>query len=287
MTREGGDTETRGTGDKGNGGRHGFLPLPRSPAPPSPPLLTVAVIAHNEERFIEGALRSAQPLHADLLVVLDARTTDRTGELARDLGARVVVEPFRSFSAQRNRALDVCQTPWVLFLDADEQLSEALCAEITALIHKPSLCAGYWIPRRNRYWRRWLRGGGWYPDHQLRLLRRGYAGYDPNRLVHEVAILHGETSFLENHLLHWNIDSFAELRTKQRGYALAEAQALWRSGARARWRNLLLQPPREVKRRFWSWQGYRDGALGLFLALIMGYYEWVKYVHLKALERAL
>lgn len=249
-------------------------------------MLTIAIIARDEERFIADALASVASLGARTLVLLDPRTTDRTAELATRLGAEVEVAPFRSFSAQRNRALASCRTPWLLFLDADERLSPELAAELRDLLAGDSPHAGYWLPRRNRYWRRWLRGGGWYPDEQLRLLRPERARYDEQRLVHELVQLDGSAGHLSGHLLHHNIDTLAELRHKQRRYALAEAQTLYQQGVRARWRNLVLQPLREVKRRFWTWHGYRDGALGLFLAIIMGYYELIKYVHLKALERA-
>ena len=248
------------------------------------PLLTVAIIARNEERFIAAALQSARPLAAELLVVLDPRTSDRTAAIAEAEGAAVVLHPFRSFPAQRNYALSLCRTPWLLFLDADEQLSPALCTELAALLPDADK-AGYWLPRRNRYWRRWLKGGGWYPDHQLRLLQPSKAQYDETRLVHELVVVAGETGRCQEHLLHWNIASWRELREKQHRYAVSEAQTLWQQGSRARPHNLVLQPLREIHRRFIVWHGYRDGALGLVLSGTMAYYEWVKYVHLWGLGR--
>ena len=255
-------------------------------------MLSVAVIARDEERHIAVALQSAQPIAGELLVLLDTRTTDRTAEIARGCGARVVEAAFRSHAAQRNRALALCAGEWVLFLDADERLTPELIAEIQMLGadkdagERGNEYAGYWIPRHNLYWGRALRGGGWYPDRQLRLLRRGAARYDERRLIHEYPELDGPAGMLSGHLLHINIESLRELRRKQRGYALQEAQTLYLAGVRARPHNLILQPLREARRRFWSWQGYRDGGLGLFLAIAMGYYELVKYIHLKGLERS-
>ncbi|MBA3946463.1 MAG: glycosyltransferase family 2 protein [Herpetosiphonaceae bacterium] len=251
------------------------------------PNLTVAIIARDEEALIAAALASARPLTAELLLVLDPRTTDRTALIAAEHGARVDQHIFRSFGAQRNHALTICRTPWILFLDADERISPELQTELAMALQQSGSYHGYWVPRRNRYWHHWLRGGGWYPDYQLRLLQRDHAHYSPDRLVHEFAELDGAVGYLHEHLLHWNINSWAELRSKQRHYALAEAQTLYRAGVRASRRNLLLQPLREVKRRFWTWHGYRDRGLGLFLALVMGYYEWVKYVHLAGLAEAM
>lgn len=249
-------------------------------------MLSIAIIARDEERHIAGALESAAGVADELVVVLDPRTRDHTAAIAAARGARVVPHLFRSFPAQRNYALGVCRGRWVLFLDADERLTPELRAELAALREAdPPEVAGFWIPRHNLYFGRALKGGGWYPDHQLRLLRRAVARYDAERLVHELVELEGPARKLAGHLIHINIESWSELHRKQRAYALAEAQTLQRAGVRARWHNLVLQPLREVHRRFRTWHGYRDGWLGLTLALTMGYYELVKYVHLKALDR--
>lgn len=254
------------------------------------PLLSIAIIARDEERHLGAALASAAPVADELVVLVDPRSQDLTAAVARAAGARVFPEPFVSFPAQRNRALALCRGRWVLFLDADERLDDALIAELLALKaawaqgHEPA--AGYAIPRHNLYWGRALRGGGWYPDHQLRLVRRTQARYDEERLVHELVILDGPQQQLTGHLIHINIESWAELRRKQHGYALAEAATLARAGAVARPHNLVLQPLREVKRRFVTWGGWRDGALGLLLALVMGWYELVKYRHLRARQRS-
>lgn len=250
-------------------------------------MISVALLARDEERYIEEAIRSAGTIAAEVVVLLDPRSTDRTAEIARVAGATVYEERFRSHSAQRNRALALCQYPWVFFLDADERLTPELAAEMWSLDLLASPYAGYSVPRYNLYWGRRLLGGGWYPDRQLRLLRRSSAHYDERRLIHELAELDGPAGELAGHLLHINIESLHELRQKQYDYALKEAQTLWGQGLRARPHNLLLQPLREMKRRFWTWQGYRDGALGLFLALAMGYYEAVKYAQLRALGHSI
>lgn len=247
--------------------------------------LSVAVIARDEQAYIAAALLSAAPVADELVVLLDARSADDTAAIARRAGAAVVVEAWVSFPRQRNRALQLCRGDWVLFLDADERLSPELLAELRAFKRSAPDGDGFWIPRQNLYFGRRLRGGGWYPDRQLRLLRRAAAHYDENRLVHELVQQGEPAGELHGHLVHINIETWAELHRKQRGYAIAEAQTLARAGTRARWRNVWLQPPREAWRRFVTWHGYRDGALGLVLAAVMGYYELVKYVHLKGLSR--
>lgn len=247
---------------------------------------SIVIIARDEERYIDEALQSAAAIADELIVLLDPRTTDRTAEIAQRHRAQVIQHTFSSFPSQRNYALEQCRGEWVLFLDADERIMPELLAELQQFRTSPPRSnVGYWIPRHNLYFGRPLRGGGWYPDRQLRLLRRGYARYDQDRLVHELVVLDGAAGELTNHLLHINIETWPELHRKQRDYAIKEAQTLARNGVRAKWRNLVLQPLREINRRFIVWHGYHDGVLGLVLALIMGYYELVKYVHLLALGR--
>ena len=272
--------------------------------------LSIAIIARDEERHIAAARDSVAGLAAEVVVLLDSRTSDRTAAIGRSRGAQVIVEPWRNFSAQRNRALELCAGDWVLFLDADERVSDELRNEISILISPqrtqraqsidekmspvtPSPChldtlssiAGYWIPRHNQFFGRTVRGGGWYPDHQLRLLRRGRARYDEARLVHELALLDGQDAYLRGHLLHLNIERLDELWRKQTSYAIQEAQTLYLAGRRARWRNFVGAPLREFRRRYIALGGYRDGALGLLLCAALAYFELVKFVHLKGLER--
>ena len=250
-------------------------------------MLSVAIIARDEARHIGAALASVAGLAAETLVLLDDRTRDATADVAQDAGARVIAEPWRGFGAQRNRALALCSGEWVLFLDADERVTPELAAEIRAIAAAPADdgIAGYWIPRYNQFFGKVLRGGGWYPDRQLRLLRRDRAHYDENRLVHEFADLEGEAGTLNGHILHLNIERLGELWQKQSAYALQEAQTLFRGGRRARWRNFLGAPAREFARRYLALGGWRDGAVGLLMCGTLAYFEIVKFAHLKGLER--
>ncbi len=262
-------------------------------------MLSVAIIAKDEQRHIAAALESVAGLADEVIVLLDNRTSDDTAAICHAHGARVIVEPWRGFAAQRNRALELCAGDWVLFLDGDERVTPELRNEILQIadcklqIRNPqfSICnlqsaiTGYWIPRHNKFFGSTLRGGGWYPDHQLRLLLRGSARYDEAQSVHEFAQLDGQAGYLTQHLLHLNIEHMDELWRKQTSYAIQEAQALYQAGRRARWRNFVGAPLREFRRRYLTLGGYRDGAIGLLLCATLAYFEWVKFVHLQGLER--
>ncbi len=248
---------------------------------------SIAIIARDEERHIGGCLASVRGLADEIVVLLDDRSVDQTGVLCQAHGARVYVEPWRGYPAQRNRALALCQGEWVLFLDADERVTPALHAEILAITARSQpdiaadelsapMIAGYWIPRQNIFFGQTLRGGGWYPDYQLRLLRRTQAHYDERRLVHELVQVAGTTRHLNGHLLHYNIEHLGEFWHKQTSYALAEARTLAASGQQARWRTFVGAPLREFWRRFIMLHGWRDGLLGLFLCGTLAWFEVVR-----------
>lgn len=246
-------------------------------------LLSVAILASNEAAHIGACLASLAPLRAQLgaevLVLLDARSHDATATIARAAGAQVYNEVWRGFPAQRNRALALCRGQWVLFVDADERVTPELAAELMALLQQPppDVIAGYRIPRYNSFFGHVVRGGGWYPDPQLRLLRRSRAHYNPAQHVHEVAVLDGGEAILTQHLYHLNIERLDELWHKQSRYALAEARILAAQGRRTRWRNYLGAPAREFWRRYVRLGGWRDGPIGLLLCGTLAWFELVKF----------
>lgn len=156
--------------------------------------LSVAIVAMDEEANIGRTLKSVA--WADEIVLVDSGSKDRTCEIAREQGARVIVEPWRGYVAQKQYAIDLCTKDWVLLLDADEEVSPGLAEEIRAAIadgpggasgesakNDRSAVRGYWIPRKNLFLGRWMKHGGFYPDPKLRLFRRGegfVTGHDPH-----------------------------------------------------------------------------------------------------------
>lgn len=248
--------------------------------------LTAVVIARDEERFIGECLDSLKWTD-ETLVVLDSRSQDRTAEIARGRGAAVVVEPFVNFSQMRNQALAEAQGEWVLFVDADERVTPELAAEVVEALDdngRRSL-VGYWIPRRNYIWGKWIRHGGWFPDYQLRLIKRSCARYDERRAVHEVAQLTGPAGYLRQTLTHINFETVTEFHRTHRAYAQFEARTLHMSGTRVRPHNFILQPLREFRRRYFQLSGWRDGRHGLLLCVFLAYYTFLAYVELWRMQR--
>lgn len=245
--------------------------------------ITAAVIAKDAERHLRECLQSVSWAD-ELLVVVDEASSDGTLALAQELAHQMKVNKFVNYSQQRNVALQLASSDWVLFVDADERVPEELRSEICEVLHRDEQpYSGYWIPRRNMIFGVWVRHSGWYPDYQLRLLRRGRAYYDERRAVHELAQLDGPTAHLGNTLIHYNYDSMRQFTDKQSRYAAAEARTMFENGIRPKWQNYILQPLREFNRRYITWCGYRDGPLGFQLATLMAYYNLVMYLHLRKL----
>lgn len=253
------------------------------------PVLSAAILARDEEHHIGECLESVAPIADEVVVILDDRSRDRTAEVCRAYGATLHRLAFQSYPAQRNHALERCQGEWVLFIDADERITPELYKELLCLkhsAHNDDGIDGYAIPRHNLFFGHTVRGGGWYPDYQLRLLRRARARYDERQFVHEVALLDGASGTLTGHLLHINIEHMGEFWHKQASYALAEARILHQEGRRARARNFMGAPAREFWRRYVRLGGWRDGLYGLFLCLSLAWFEVVKYGCLLLIQRS-
>ncbi len=260
------------------------------------PTMTACVIARDEAENLAELL--PQLRWADeVLVLIDDATIDNSPTVASGLADRVEILPFGSFSSFRNRALDLAQSKWIFFVDADERVSADLAEEVRVAVSdselrlaegrsesgrtptddQPASSAvpvAYWVPRHNIMFGRLVQGGGWSPDYQLRLVRRSHGRYDETRIVHETLVIDGPAGFLTKPLLHFNYTSFRQFFEKQRRYTTMEAEAIRASGARPRRRALIGAPLREFVRRFFGEGGWIDGPVGLFLSLSMAYYAF-------------
>src|SRR5579863_10516340 len=165
--------------------------------------LSVVLITKDEERNLPRALESVMPLVRDgkgEIIVVDSGSTDRTIEIAQSYSAKVFVEDWKGFAAQKNSAMDKASMDWVLQLDADEPLEPALATEMADALKGSEIC-GFWIPRKNFFLGRWIKHGGFYPDPKLRLIRRG-AGQFEEYGAHPTIKVNGATGQLRNALIH-------------------------------------------------------------------------------------
>lgn len=254
----------------------------------SAPRISAVVICCDEERHIGECLASVD--WCGELVVVDSGSADRTVEIARAAGARVIERGWPGHVAQKQFALEQAQGDWVFSLDADERCTPELRAEIERVTGADAsapeaACAGFEMRRIAFHLGRWIRHGGWYPDWKLRLVRRGRA-HIGGRNPHDRMITDGPVGRLDADLLHFAFRDFAaQIRTIQ-SYTDIMAAELFRAGKR-------FSLPRAVLHSFFKfvgcylWKsGWRDGWPGFVIAAASAFAVFARYVKLWELERA-
>ena len=250
---------------------------------PRPPL-SVCVVTRDEERNVADCLRSAD--FAQEWVVVDSHSTDRTRDVAAELGARVLERDWPGHVEQKNFALGQATHDWVLCLDADERVSPELRAEILDALGREDLPAGFELPRRTYYLGRWIRHSGWYPDRKLRLFRRSagrWGGVNPHDHVH----LEGRVERLAGDLLHYSYRSLSDhLRTID-AFTTVAAREKHARGERAGAASLVLRPLGKFLRTYFLRAGFLDGWPGLVVSTTGSFYVFLKYAKLWELQRGL
>jgi len=236
--------------------------------------ISAAIIAQNEERNISRVIESLRC--CDEILVVDSGSTDRTTEIAGKLGARVVENPWRGYAGQKNFAAEQCENDWVLSLDADESLSEALEAEIWQIKKNGAQYDAYTMPRLAQYLGAWILHSGWYPDRKVRLFDRRKARWE-GKYVHESVVVNGSIGHLDSNILHFTCSSLSEhLKTMDR-YTTLAAEQIVDEKRQAGLAQLLLDPPWTFFQSYVLKRGFLDGAEGLAIAYMAAFYNFLKY----------
>ncbi len=236
--------------------------------------ISATIIALNEERRLARAIESLRC--CDEILVLDSGSVDRTVELATNLGARVIEADWRGYAGQKNYAGEQASHDWILSIDADEALSEALEGEIWTLKKKGPQYDAYTVPRLAQYLGKWILHCGWHPDRKVRLYDRRKARWTGD-FVHESVEVSGRVGHLEANLLHFTCDSLSEhLKTMDR-YTTLAAQELVSNKRRVGWPHLIFDPSWTFMKTYFLQRGFLDGAEGLTIAYMAALYVFLKY----------
>ena len=238
--------------------------------------LSLSIITKNEEKVIRRCIESVPC--ANEVVVVDSGSTDRTVEICRELGARVVVtEDYPGNGPQKNRALDLATGDWVLSLDADEWLTPELEKEIRTLIHtSPDSVAGYRMRRLSSFCGRFMGHSGWYPDWIVRLVRRGKGRFN-DELVHDRLMVDRELRDLEGILLHEAFTDLEELLAKVNRYSSEGAKMLVRQGRSSSLSRAVLHGLWAFFRAYVVRAGFLDGREGFMVAVSSAEVTYYKY----------
>jgi len=256
-------------------------------------ILSVVIITHNEEVNIGRTLSSVQTLVTDgkgEIIVVDSGSTDRTVEIAKSYGAKVFVEEWKGFAAQKNSAIDKAKGDWILSLDADEELSDGLTKEVEEICHGPAEDGfgsedGYWLKRQNHFLGRALRHGGFWPDPKLRMFRRGM-GRVETRPVHETFQVTGRLGTLYDPLIHHSYPTLADYIDHMNRYSSLGAEMAAAKGHQGfSLFNIIIRPWATFTYNYIFRLGFLDGREGLLLHLYHAVYVSWKYAKAWELTR--
>ena len=239
--------------------------------------MTVTVITKNEAHNIAACLASVG--FADQIVVLDSGSTDGTVDIAKSLGAEVIVNAdWQGFGVQKNRALALARHDWVLSIDADERLSHALQFEVQQVLRAPQFAA-YAVPRLSSFCGQYIRHSGWYPDYVVRLFRRGEAQFSSD-LVHEKIIAQTPVGRLKAELLHETYRNLEQMLDKSNAYSTAGASNALARGKSASVTSAVAHSAWAFFRTYFLRLGFLDGRLGFLLAASVAQTTFWRYAKL-------
>jgi len=248
------------------------------------PTLSVAIITLNEEKNIRRTLESVK--WADEIVIVDSGSRDRTVDICKEYTAKIIHQEWLGYAGQKNLAIDRTQGGWVLSLDADEPVEPALADEICDIIRMPEARDGYRIPRKTFFLGKWMKHGGWYPDLNLRLFRRGKGRYE-ERAVHEALKVDGTVGVTRNAIEHHTYPDLASYMSTINKYSSLAVEVMAQKGlpaSKTSWVSIVIRPLFTFLHKYVIRLGFLDGKHGLVLNIFHAYYVFAKYA--KAWEKA-
>jgi len=251
--------------------------------------LSIVLSVHNEEKLLEEALKSIKDL-ADEIIVVDNESTDKTAQIAKKYTKNIYVHKNtpNSLNATKNFGFSKAKGDWILSLDADERVSPELSEEIMGSLRNFSQSVdvsqtsvnGYWFPRKNKIFGKWLTGGIWWPDYQLRLFKSD-KGKFPAKHNHEFLMVDGNTAYLNNPLEHYSYTSIVQYVEKfTYTYLENEVDNQIATGKKAYWYDAIRMPSSDFVINFFVRQGYKDGLHGLILAMLQMFYMFLVFARI-------
>jgi glycosyltransferase involved in cell wall biosynthesis len=249
--------------------------------------ISATIITFNEEANIRDACQSLA--WADEIVVVDSGSTDKTREIAEGHGARVIVRDWPGFAAQKQFAAEQARHDWVFSLDADERLSDELKSSISELCEdNANLAEGYRVASRSYYQGRWIKGGGWYPDWQLRLYRKSRGRWEPRHIHESVKMDSGSrVDRLAGDILHYSVrDSAHHHRMIGERYAPLAAQQMFEEGRQTSALRIATAAPAAFLGSFILKGGFRDGLAGISIASFAAHHAFLKHLMLWEMQKA-
>lgn len=222
----------------------------------------------NEEKNIERCLKSVKPF-VDEIVVVDMYSDDKTSDIVKKYTKKLFTHTRLSYvEPARNFALSKASKDWILVLDADEELPEALGRQLEKLMTQEAKY--YRVPHKNLMFGKWIKHSGWWPDYHIRFFKKGSVTWGNE--IHSIPVTTGTGADLvaadSNALVHHSYTSIDQFITRMNRYTTQEVAELVANKTVFNWSQVITAPTEEFVRRYFVWEGYKDGLHGLALALL-------------------
>jgi glycosyltransferase involved in cell wall biosynthesis len=246
--------------------------------------LSVVIITYNEDKNIERCLQSIQEI-ADEVIVVDSFSTDKTKIICEQYQVDFSCHTFEGHIEQKNYALSLAQHQWVLSLDADEALSEAMSQFILDFKHQPD-ADGYSFNRLNNFCGQWIKHCGWYPDKKLRLFNKEkghWGGTNPHDKV--MMDKNAKIKHIEADILHYSFYSVEQHIDQINKFSTIKAKAAFNKNKRFYWFKLFVFPLFKFIRAYLIKLGFLDGFLGFIISYNTAYSEYLKWIKLRLLRK--
>ena len=243
-------------------------------------LITILIHTHNEEKNIKECIESARIL-SDEIIVIDMESSDRTVEIAKNENVTVATFPFSHYvEPARAFGINSAKTKWVFILDADERLTEDLTQEIKQILSSETTYTHYKVPRKNIFGRKkWLKHGGWWPDHQMRFLKKESIKEWPER-IHSTPTVEGEMGYLEHPILHYFHGNIEQMVNKTMIFEDIESDLLFEAKRPVGTWTLFRKFFGELFRRLILKKGFMDGTIGIIESFYQAYSKTITYLFL-------
>jgi len=239
--------------------------------------LSAAIITRDEEANIERCLGALG--FVDEIVVVDSGSTDRTLEICERYNCRIVRAEWAGYGKNKQLAVDSASNDWVISVDADEEVTPELAAEIEEALSQDSVRSGYRIKWLSCYLGKWIRHSGWNRQYKLKLFNRTKGGFTDD-LLHETVKLTGETGRLKNVLKHYTYPDLETVIRKGHTYAEMAAAEMYSGGKRSSILNAYLHATWAYVKTLIFNLGFLDGWVGHALATNTAYAVFLKYMKL-------
>jgi glycosyltransferase involved in cell wall biosynthesis len=242
------------------------------------------VITYNEEKNIEEVIHNLN--FVDEIIVIDSFSTDKTIAIIEKYpNVKLIKNKFENFTFQRNLALSLANNPWILFIDADERITDALREEILLTVNNPKADDAYGFYRKFMFQKKPLYFSGWQTDKNIRLFRKGKAEYIREKLVHEKLSISGSQNTLKNKLIHYSYTDYHSYKGKMVNYGKLKAKELFLKKIKPNAFHLYIKPVYKFLHSYIIRLGILDGKKGIIICYLNALSIYVRYPELKKLNK--